>query len=388
MAFLDFFGGSSFQFTANINLRMGSGAALRLAQELASLGVSKPFLVVDPGVRKAGVVDAILERLAADGVQHVVYSDIEPNPRDTTIHHAFDAASAAGCDGVVGIGGGSAIDAAKGVAVLLTNGGNIGDYDGTNKIEKDLPPIVAIPTTAGTGSEVTANSALTRSADHYKMSLRSPRLLPRLAILDPALLGSLPHYVAATSGMDALTHAVEGYLSVRASPMSDFFALRAIEVIAENLRPFVANPKNSHAASNMLMGSMLAGLVISNTGTGNDHALARALGGLCDVAHGVATALLLPRVVAFNAIARPDRVRDIAAAMGLPVEGTVSDIAGRLVGELETMLDELKVPRRLRDIGVDEEMIPALVEVGLRNVGPNPRRTQAADLEAILRDVY
>ncbi len=256
MSFVGFSGSTSFQFTANINLRVGSGAAARLPEELEALGVKKPFLIIDPGLYKAGVAKSILDALSAAHVVYELFTDVEPNPRDTTIHAAFDKASAAGCDGVVGIGGGSSIDAGKGVAILLSNGGSIGDYDGINKVSKDLPPLIAIPTTAGTGSEVTANSALTRSSDHYKMSLRSPRLLPRLAILDPLLLRSLPRYVAATSGMDALTHAIEGYLSVRASPMSDFFALQAIELLGSNLRPFVSNPENIEASTEMLMGSM------------------------------------------------------------------------------------------------------------------------------------
>ncbi len=388
MSLAGFTGNTQFQFTANINLRSGPGSALLLARELEAFGARRPFIIIDPGVHACGACTDVLGSLEAAGIQALVFTAIEPNPRDTTIHTAFEQARQNDCDSVVGIGGGSAMDAAKGVAVLLSNGGQIQDYDGINKVGKDLPPVIAIPTTAGTGSEVTANSALTRSKDHYKMSLRSPRLLPRLAILDPTLLRSLPHSVAATSGMDALTHAIEGYLSVRASPMSDLFALEAIRLIAAHLRPFVANPENAQAASQMLTGSMLAGLVISNTGTGNDHALARALGGLCDIAHGTATALLLPQVLAFNAIAQPERMRHIAQAMGLSTAGSAREISEWLVQDIDTLLDELHIPRKLSELGVQQAQIPDLVQVALKNVGPNPRRTNAADLERILRTLY
>lgn len=388
MSFVGFSGGTSFQFAANINLRFGCGISSTLPAELAALGVRKPFLMIDPGLHQGGVTAPILQALEAADIAFTLFTELESNPRDETIHRAFDVAKAAECDGVVGIGGGSAMDAAKGVAVLMSNGGSIGDYDGLNKVTKDLPPVVVIPTTAGTGSEVTANAALTRSSDHYKMSLRSPRLLPKLAMLDPLLLRTLPRGVASTSGLDALTHAIEGYLSVRASLLSDFFALRAMELLTRNIRAFVANPENVEASSSMLMGSMLAGLVISNTGTGNDHALARALGGLCDVAHGVATALLLPQVMAFNASARPERYVDIARAIGVSTAGTAREVAMRVVDEMQQLLRELDVPLRLRDVGVPEDKIAALVEVALKNVGPNPRRTNAADLEKILRAVY
>ena len=387
MSFVGFSGSTSFQFTASINFRFGCGVSNTLATELAALGIHKPFLLIDPALHQHGVTASMVKALEASQVPFTVCTDIESNPRDVSIHSIFDVAVTSGCDGVVGIGGGSAMDTAKGVAVLMSNGGSIADYDGINKIGKDLPPVVAIPTTAGTGSEATANAALTRSSDHYKMSLRSPRLLPKLAILDPLLLRTLPRSVAATSGLDALTHAIEGYLSVRANPFSDFFAIRGMELLARNIRAFVANPENVEAASAMLMGSMLAGMVVSNTGTGNDHALARALGGLCDVAHGTATALLLPHVMSFNAAARPERYIDIAGAIGVATTGTVREVAARVVDEIHLLLRDLDVPLRLRDVGVADDKIPALIEVALKNVGPNPRRTSAADLERILRAV-
>lgn len=388
MSFQNFTGSGSFQFVGNINLRFGSDTAQTLAAELNALGVSKPFVMIDPGAFHGGVAEPILKALDAGGIAARVFVEIEPNPRDDTIERAFEVAHASGCDSVVGIGGGSAMDSAKGVGLLMTNGGAIAEYDGINKIRNDLPPVIAIPTTAGTGSEVTANAAVTRSSDHYKMSLRSPRLLPRVAIVDPQLLRTLPRGAAAASGLDALTHAIEGYLSVRASLLSDFFALRAMELIAPSVRAFVANPENLEAASSMALGSMLAGLVVSNTGTGNDHALARALGGLCDVTHGVATAMLLPHVMSFNAPARPERYTDIARAMGISTHGSTREVASRAIDEIRQLLLDLDLPIRLRDVGVPQEKLPAIVEVAIKNVGPNPRRTSEQDLTAILSAAY
>ena len=388
MAFQGFSGGAAFQFVASVNLRFGGGTAQTLGTELAALGVSKPFVIVDPGVFQGGVAGPVLKALEASGIAARVFTEIEPNPADATIERAFAIAQKSDCDAVVGIGGGSAMDSAKGVGLLMTNGGAVADYDGTNKVRHDLPPIVAIPTTAGTGSEVTANAAVTRASDHYKMSLRSSRLLPKLAIVDPLLLRTLPRAAAAASGLDALTHAIEGYLSVRASPLSDFFALHAMRLLAPNVRAFVANPENLEAASSMALGSMLAGLVVSNTGTGNDHALARALGGLCEVAHGVATAMLLPEVMTFNASARPERYVEIASAIGVSTAGGSREVAARAIGEIRQLLVDLELPTRLRDVGVPKDKLSAIVDVAIKNVGPNPRRTSPQDLAAILSAVY
>jgi alcohol dehydrogenase len=388
MTFQGFTGGGMFQFVANINLRFGSGTAQTLAGELGALGVSKPFVMIDPGVHQGGVAAPILKALEAGGIAARLFTEIESNPADVTIERAFAVAQKSDCDSVVGIGGGSAMDSAKGVGLLMANGGAIADYDGMNKVKRDLPPVIAIPTTAGTGSEVTANAAVTRASDHYKMSLRSPRLLPKLAIIDPILLRTLPRGAAAASGLDALTHAIEGFLSVRASPLSDMFALQAMNLLASNVRAFVANPENLEAASSMALGSMLAGLVVSNTGTGNDHALARAIGGLCDVAHGVATAMLLPHVMAVNASARPERYVEIAKAIGVSVQGGPREVSMRAIDEIRQLLTDLDLPTRLRDVGVPQERLQEVVEVAIKNVGPNPRRTSPQDLSAILSAVY
>jgi alcohol dehydrogenase class IV len=383
----DFSGSTSFQFTAHINLRFGAGASRQLALELAGMGLKKAFVVTDPGVHGAGLTAGLLQGLEQSGLVTKVFSDVEANPRDATIHAGAEIARSFGADAFIGFGGGSAMDAAKGMALLATNGGNIRDYDGINKVSKDLPFLAAVPTTAGTGSEVTANAALTNSETHYKMSLRSPRLLPRLAVVDPQLLSSLPKTVASTSGLDALSHAIEGYLSVRASALSDVFALESIRLIGRHLRPFVANPANAEAAAGMALGSTLAGFVISNTGTGNDHAIARALGGLFDTPHGLATGVLLPHVMRFNASARPERYQQIALALGMPTQGTPMAVAESVCAEVGQLVRDVGVPERLSAIGVDGSRVSDLVEIALKNVGPNPRRTSRDEMRALIESM-
>lgn len=385
----EFTGSALFQFTAHINLRFGAGASLQAASEIRELGFRKVFVVTDPGVHKAGVTKRMLEGLKAAGVATEVFAEVEANPRDTTIERGAGIARGFGADVFLGFGGGSAMDAAKGMALLQTNGGSIRDYDGINKVSKDLPYLVAVPTTAGTGSEATANAAVTNSETHYKMSVRSPRLLPSLSIVDPELLATLPRMVAATAGLDALSHAIEGYLSIRASAMSDVFALESIRLLGGALRPFVANPANAESAAKMGFGSTLAGFVISNTGTGNDHAIARALGGLFDTPHGLATGALLSHVMRFNASARPARYREIARALGLSTKGGDTTVATRVCDEVESLVRDVGVPDRLGRIeGIDRARVPELVEIAIRNVGPNPRQTTRDEMRSLIESTF
>lgn len=382
------FNPAAFTFTSHLNVRFGSGAIRSLRGELAALQLNRVFFITDPGVKKAGMVDGPVKALEDAGIAVELFSEVEANPRDTTIEAAVDKVKAFGAEVVIGFGGGSAMDAAKGAALLATNGGRIADYDGTDRVRINPLPLVAVPTTAGTGSEVTANAAITHTERHYKMSVRSPRIIPSLAILDPDLLHSLPKFVAATSGIDALVHAVEGFLSLRSSALSDVIAREAMRLLYRNLRPFVAHPANPEAAGAMLFGSMLAGIVISNTGTGNDHAIARALGGVCDVAHGVATAIMLPPVLQFNALARPEKMSLIAEDFELSTAGGPQITARRVVEELQSLLVDLGVPTTLSEVGVTREVVPNLVEVAIGNVGPNPRRTTKGDIERLILSVF
>lgn len=377
-------------FDLKVNVKFGSGKVNELGTYLVDRGWKKVFITTDSGLMKSGLLEPILTSLDSYGIETVVFDKVEPNPKDTTVEKAKKIAG--NVDAVIGIGGGSSMDTAKAVAILLTNEkSSIHEFDGTNKITTDPLPIIAIPTTAGTGSEVTANAAITNSKTKYKMSIRSPRIIPTLSILDPELLKTIPPFICSTSSFDALTHAIEGYLSNRSTTFTDIIALQAIEIISHNIRAFFANPDNKDAASNMLYGSMLAGLVITNTGTGNAHALARALGGEFDVAHGHACAIFLPPVLRFNAVARPQKYVKMALAMGLIEKETAitSDRAAELVVDfVEKLLDDLRIPKYLKNLSIPIESFPRLAEIALKNTGPNPRKTTKEDLLDILEEVY
>jgi len=380
---------NGFNFDARLNLRFKAGIVKNVGQELAGMGFKKVLIVTDPGVLKVKLHENLVSSLNEENIEYEIFSEVEPNPRDTTCEKAAEMAKEMNIDAVIGIGGGSSLDTAKCVGFLLTNPGRVKDYNGKNKVKNEPVPIIAIPTTAGTGSEVTANAAITDAEQHIKMSVRSPKIIPQLAILDPELLKTLPQHIAAFSSMDALIHAVESFLSKRSTTITDFFNLKAIELLSKYIRPFYAEPSNTEAAGNMLLGSMFAGLGISNTGTGNAHALGRALGGEYDMAHGLACSVVFPYVMKFNAMARPEKFVEIAKAMNLQIEGlTVKEIGQQVVQEMFDLLNELNIPAKLSELNVTKESFAGMAKVAINNVAPNPRKTTEADLISIFEEAF
>lgn len=376
-----------FTFRTSMNIKCGFGIVDNLGKEVKQMGFSHVLFATDPGLSKAGISARATESLSKNGIAFDVFDTIESNPRDITIEKAWERVKDHPIQAVVGLGGGSALDGAKASAVLATNGGTLSQYDGPDKIKKPALPIIAIPTTAGTGSEVTSNAAITDSARHYKMSLRSPYIIPSLSLLDPGLLATLPEGIAAESSMDAIIHAAEAFVSNRSNALSDALAVEALEYLCPNIRPFIAARSNQAAAEKMLLGSMFAGTVIGNTGTGNDHALARALGGAHDLGHGLACSIMFPYVVRFNFIANPAKYRKFAQLLGLNVTGC-SDSAScdMLVEELFRLLSDLGIPHKLSAIGLSDLNVEAVARVAAANSGPNPRTTSAKDLENLLRE--
>jgi len=380
---------NGFNFDARLNVRFKAGIVKNLGKEFSAMGLNKVLIVTDPGVLKAKLHEGLVASLIQEDIQFELFSEVEPNPRDTTCEKAAELAKELNIDAVIGIGGGSSLDTAKCVGFLMTNPGRVKDYNGKDKVKQEPVPIIAIPTTAGTGSEVTANAAITDSEKHLKMSVRSPKIIPQLAVLDPELLKTLPQHVAAFSSMDALIHAVESFLSRRATSFSDFFNYKAIELLSKNIRPFYAEPSNTEAAGNMLLGSMLAGLGISNTGTGNAHALGRALGGEYDMAHGLACSVVFPYVMKFNAMAQPEKFVQIANAMDLETEGlTGKEIGQQVVQEMFNLLNELNIPAKLSELNVTKESFAGMAKVAINNVAPNPRKTTEEDLIRLLEEAY
>jgi alcohol dehydrogenase class IV len=321
-------------------------------------------------------------------VKWTLFGEVEPNPSIGTVHKGLEAYTRQQCDGIVAIGGGSPIDAAKAIGILATNGGEIREYFGADRIKKPLPPLVAIPTTCGTGSEVTQFTVITDTEAHFKMGIGSPLNIPKVAIVDPALLAKLPGRMVAATGMDALCHSIESYTSQAAQFLSDAFSLRAIELIGRHLRPAVANG-NLTDLTGMAMASTLAGLGFNNTRTTLVHAMSHAVTAYAQVPHGIANAILVRYVMEFNLIGNPEKHADIGAALGEDTDGLLPMEAGRVaVDAVRELADDVGIPQTLREVGVTEAMVEPMTDSALKSVmgiALNPRRPSREDVVALYR---
>ncbi len=373
-------------FTAIQRLVHGSGALSQLPDEVDRFGRRKILLVTDPGLVKAGIAGRALDLLAGREVE--VFSEVEPDPSIETVVACADRVRALGCDLIVGLGGGSAIDTAKCASVMATNPGKVEDYLGIDKVGAPGVPKIIIPTTAGTGSEVTNVAVLSLKAQNTKKGIVSRYLLADTALLDPELTLGLPASVTAATGMDALTHAIEAYVSRFAQPMTDDFALKAIRLIGENLRTAVHNGQNIRTREAMLTGSLYAGYAFGSAATGMVHGLAMPLGGQFNIPHGIANAVLLPHVMRWNLVAALPRYRDVAVALGETVAHlSVREGAERAVSAVEALSRDVGIPVHLDDLAVPRSAMDALARDGMTNVRqvrPNPRDVTYEGLMDIL----
>ncbi|SDP49884.1 iron-containing alcohol dehydrogenase [Desulforhopalus singaporensis] len=370
---------NEFQFTIPAKVVYKSGAIDELGDLLKQTGIGKVLVVTDAGIAKAGFLDVVNNVLAACGVESEVFLDVEPNPSVDTVNKGAAIFNDLKFQGVIALGGGSPMDTAKAIAIKITNGGNVQDYEGPDTFEHDPLPVIAIPTTAGTGSEVTPFAVITDRARKYKLTIISPRIIPQIAILDPGLISRLPASIAASTGLDALTHAIESYVSLFSSPYSDAFAEKAIELIGRNLRLFVANRKNEEAAGSMLVASLFAGLAFTHARLGNAHAMAHPLGGYFDVPHGVANAILLPYIMDYNRIANPDKFCRIAKLMG------DEESPQGAVEAIRKLNRDLGIPEKLSSFGVTSDAVAGMTKDAMKsgNVLANPRQTGFSEIEAL-----
>jgi alcohol dehydrogenase class IV len=377
-----------FEFHMSTRMVFGPGTSRQAGPEAKKLGASKVMLVADPGVEKAGLVGRVLESLQGAGLKVQIFNDVESNPRDVAVDRLADLVRQDGFDLLVGVGGGSAVDSAKGAAMVVTNGGSVRDYDGGG-VTKPIHPVIAIPTTAGTGAEVSGNISITHTEKHYKMSVgRSPLCLPRLALLDPEMLYTLPVGIATAAGMDALSHALEGYLSPRASAFTDMMAIRAIEVTAASLEKFSANRADPGPASDMMFANALGGIVIAASSGGIGHAMARALGGRYDVHHGLACGILLAHHMRYNLPVREKKLAEVARAMGVPTEGlSQAQMAEKGIEAVGALHRKIGLPADFRNLKATEEDIQAMAKVALGNSGGNPRKATLEDIVALFREI-
>lgn len=377
----------TFSFQLPTRIEFGNGVSRNVGTEAVALGGTRVLVVTDAGLRAAGLVDPVVADLEAAGLSAVIFDDVAPNPRDTSVAAGAELAAAEGADLLVAVGGGSPMDTAKGIGVIQANGGSIADYEGLDAVSKPITPLIAVPTTAGTGSEVTFWSVITDTARSFKMSVGSPLIAPRVALVDPELTLGLPAALTASTGMDALTHAIEGYTATLSEPLTDSLALTAVELIAGSLRRAYANGADVDARYDMMLASLLAGVAFGNSDIGGVHCMAEAIGGLYDTPHGVANAIYLPVVMEYNSVAVPQKFARLAAALGEDVSGLgTAQAAKRAAAAVRELADDLRIPSAA-EVGVDPKDFDRLAAAAAVNVsvGSNPRAAAECDFRELYR---
>jgi alcohol dehydrogenase class IV len=375
-------------------MELGGGAIARAASVLQRLGVRRPLVVTDPWMRDSGTVEKLLAPLRDAGFQPGLFADTVPDPTVTVVEQGAALLREGGYDGMLALGGGSPIDTAKAMGVLAANGGAMRDYKVPNPIPLAGPPLVAIPTTAGTGSEVTRFTVITDAATDEKMLIASPLLVPSAAIIDYELTLSCPPRLTADTGIDALTHAIEAYVSAKANPFSDSMALAAMGRIAPHIRTAVAEPGNRVAREAMMLGATLAGMAFSNASVALVHGMSRPIGAFFHVPHGLSNAMLLPAVTAWSLPGAPARYADCARAIGAADAGDSDDVAGeKLVAALRSLNADLKVPSP-KQYGIDPARWDGLLETmaaqALASGSPanNPRVPDVPTMVALYRESW
>ena len=363
-----------------------------LPTEVQSRGFKRILVVTDASLVSAGVVDKVLEELDSNYIPYEVFSDVKPNPTVAEVQEGVKKCQQMGADCIVAIGGGSAIDTAKAIGVIMTNPeySDVVSLDGACNTKNPCLPIFALPTTAGTAAEVTINYVITDPTRVKKMVCVDPHDIPIVAIVDTELMASMPASLASATGMDALTHAMEGYITKAAWNMTDMFHLKAMSMIYQNL-PKAVLENDTDAINNMGVAQYIAGMGFSNVGLGIVHSMAHQLGAVYDTPHGLANAVLLPYVMRYNGEVCPDRFVDMGRAFGLDMNGvTGMDAVMKVVNAIQELNQKLGIPAHLKEVGVKEEDIPMLSEKAMNDVctGGNPRETSVADIEKIYREAF
>ena len=378
---------ANFTVTQPTSIRFGCGAVADLGLIVKKLGGTKVFLVADPGLSAANLLDRITKPLDDTSIPFTLYTKVDPEPGLLLADQGAELARQAGSDCVVGVGGGSAMDVAKAVSILLTNGGRAEDYLGLGKIKKPGVPKIMIPTTAGTGAEVTFTAVFINEKTKTKGGMNGDPLYPEAVILDPELTASLPPQVTASTGIDAFTHAIEAFVSTQAHPMSDMYAMEAMKLISANLAKAYAHGGNMVARTNMQMGSLLAGKALATAGVGLVHAMAYPLGGMFDIPHGLANAVLLPYVLQYNLIGAPEKYAEVATIMGCDTKGMNHKEAARcMVDSVFELNMEIGIPATLAELNIPADQIPEMARIALtvtRPIENNPRKPTLDDVVSV-----
>ncbi|WP_300477935.1 L-threonine dehydrogenase [Shewanella sp.] len=369
-------------FIPSVNV-LGQGAVDDAIGDIKTLGFKHALIVTDKPLVKIGLVGEVAEKLGQNGITSTIYDGVQPNPTVTNVEAGLALLKANRCDFVISLGGGSPHDCAKGIALVATNGGSIKDYEGLDQSAKPQLPLVAINTTAGTASEMTRFCIITDEARHIKMAIVDKHTTPLLSVNDPELMLKKPASLTAATGMDALTHAVEAYVSIAANPITDACAIKAIELIQANLVNAVENGQDINAREQMAYAQFLAGMAFNNASLGYVHAMAHQLGGFYDLPHGVCNALLLPHVQEYNAQVVPARLKDIAKAMGVDVSNMTDEQgASAAIAAIKKLSVAVKIPENLTLLGVKAEDIPTLADNALKDACgfTNPKQATHAEI--------
>jgi alcohol dehydrogenase class IV len=370
----------------------GLGCLEGVGDEIRRLPAKNVFVITDSGIKAAGLLELLAKALERADISYRFFTEVEPDPKIEVVAASLEAARAFGPDAIIGFGGGSSLDISKVTSVMLTNAGPIEKYFGMELVPHPGIPLILIPTTAGTGSEVTSICVLSDTRNKVKKGIVSEHMFARVALLDPQLTIGLPPHITAMTGMDALVHAVESYTGVRATVFTDTLNLQAIRMVTANLRTAYANGDNREARENMLYASCLAGMAFSNTQNGLDHALALAIGGKFHLPHGLLTAFIIPWVMEYNLMANPKKFIEIARAFGEETGGLPEIAAARLsVKAVKSLLDDLGICYKLRHYEVPREEIPALAKAAIgaaRLISNNPRKVTEKEVIKLLEENY
>ncbi|HAS8116458.1 TPA: L-threonine dehydrogenase [Vibrio vulnificus] len=372
-------------FIPTVNL-MGAGCLKDAADSIKAQGFTKGLIVTDKILNQIGVVKQVQDLLSERHIEAVVFDGTQPNPTIGNVNAGLTLLKQNECDFVISLGGGSPHDCAKGIALVAANGGEIADYEGVDKSAKPMLPLIAINTTAGTASEMTRFCIITDEERHIKMAIVDKHTTPLISVNDPELMLAKPASLTAATGMDALTHAVEAYVSIAATPITDAVAIKAIELIQAHLRTAVAHGDDIEAREQMAYAQFMAGMAFNNASLGYVHAMAHQLGGFYDLPHGVCNAILLPHVQRYNAQVCPERLRDVAKAMGVNVEGMSAEQgAEAAIDAIVALAKDVGIPAGIRELGAKLEDIPTLADNALKDACgfTNPKQATHEEISAI-----
>ncbi|MPW25573.1 iron-containing alcohol dehydrogenase [Alkalibaculum sp. M08DMB] len=383
----------NFQYKMPTKLEFGIGSRNKLVDICKGLNATKVFILTGPNIVKTEIMTSIRSVFDTSDVDYEIYSEIVTDPPIDVVDKTAEILKKSQASVVVAVGGGSVIDTAKTICMLQTHEGSIKDYlfGGIKQVTKPCMPLICLPTTAGSGSEVTASAVITDKHNNIKVSVTHENLIPDVAIIDPELHMSMPQGVTASTGMDALTHAIEAYVSLNANPISDMNALYAIKLIGENLRTAVSNGNNLEARSNMALASTIAAAAFMNGGLGVIHGIAQSMGGVIPISHGLANAMILPYAMKRNFVGNLEKFKNISIALGKNLDGlSLREAALESIEGVFELAKDISLPLNLKDVGFKKEYIPEVIAgtMAYRLLAVNPCKLSAKDVENILLQAF